>query len=166
MRRSLILSTMGAVALAALPAATAPAQVAGSVPGCTQKPQRAHGNFKATLHVRWDGHKPHHWVHAYNRDEKKVTWFAKWPIKVTASRNGRGISGGKVYYQFLSFGRIVACRTVLKPYVPRFHSGTFRDEIQWPERSIGLPLTFRVVVFTKYGVKNLNYTVTVQKRKK
>ena len=164
MLRSLILTLLGGAALAALPAATTTAQVAGAVKGCSTKAQKAHGSFHAALHVRWDGHKPHHWVHAYNRDERKKTWFAKWPIKVTASHSGHGISGGKVYYQFLSFGRIVACRTVLPPYKPRFSSGTFRDEIQWPERSVGLPLTFRVVLFTKYGVKNLDYAVVVQKR--
>lgn len=145
------------------PAATTTAQVAGSVPGCSTKAQRAHGSFHAAL--RAPTHKPSHWVKAYDLDQKKRMWVVNWPIKVTASHNGKGIDGGKVYYQFLSFGRIVACRTVLKPAVPRFRHGTFRDTIQWPERSIGLPLTFRVVVFTKYGVKNLNYAVTVQKRK-
>jgi hypothetical protein len=165
MRRSLLLSILGTAVLAALPAPTT-AQVAGGVPGCSTKQQRAHGDFSAKLHVKWDGHKPHHWVFGYNRDEKKKTWFANWPIRVTASRGGHGISGGKVYYQFLSFGRIVACRTVLPPAHPRFHKGTMRDWIQWPERAIGLPLTFRVVVFTKYGVKNLDYAVVVQPRKK
>jgi hypothetical protein len=42
----------------------------------------------------------------------------------------------------------------------------FRDRIEFPERSVGIPLTFRVVVRTKYGLKNVNYKVTVQRRKK
>jgi hypothetical protein len=164
MRRSFRCSSLVILAAALVPAGTTTAQTAGGVKGCSTKPQKAHGSFHAVLHVRWDGHKPHHWVHAYNRDEKKVTWFAKWPIRVTASRNGRGISGGHVYYQILSGRQVVACRTVLKPAVPRFRNGTFRDEIQFPERSVLIPLTFRVVVKTKYGVKNLDYKVTVQKR--
>ena len=38
--------------------------------------------------------------------------------------------------------------------------------IEFPERSVGIPLTFRVVVRTKYGLKNVDYGVTVQPRTK
>jgi hypothetical protein len=151
--------------LAALPTAST-AQLAGGESGCSTKAQRAHGSFRATFRPRWDGHKPHHWRHIFERDRQIKAWDAVWPIKVTASRGGRAISGGHVYYQFLFSGRVVACRTVKKPYRPRLRNGVFRDRIEFPERSVGVPLTFRVVLRTKYGLKNLDYRVTVQKRKR
>ena len=149
-------------ALAFVPSAST-GQVAGGEKGCSTKPQRAHGNFTAKLRPKWDGHKPHHWRKIYDRDRKKRAWDAIWPIKVTVRRNGRGIAG-RVYYQFVFSGRVVACRTVKKPYKPRFRNGVFRDRIEFPERSVGIPLTFRVVVRTKYGVKNADYGVNVQPR--
>jgi hypothetical protein len=151
-------------ALALVPAGS-PGQVAGGEKGCSTKAQRAHGNFSAKLKPKWDGHKPRHWRRIFERDRRKRAWDAIWPIKVTVRRNGRAISG-RVYYQFVAFGRVVACRTVKKPYKPRFSNGVFRDRIEFPERSVGIPLTFRVVVRTKYGLKNVNYKVTVQRRKK
>lgn len=154
-------ASIGAVlALAALPNIS-PAQVAGGEKGCSTKAQRAHGSFSAKLRPKWDGHKPRHWRRIFERDRGIRAYDAIWPITVTARRNGKPISG-KIYYQFLSFGRIVACRTVKKPYHPRF-TGTFHDRIEFPKRAIGLPLTFRVVLRTKYGLKNLDYKVTVQK---
>lgn len=163
--RAGIASIVVVAALAALPTAST-AQLAGGEKGCSTKAQHRRGSFRAKLHVIRDGHKPRTWRRIFERDRRIRAWDALWPIKVTASKGGRGISGGKVYYQFLFSGRIVACRTVKPPYKPRFHNGTFRDRIEWPERSIGLPLTFRVVVTTKYGVRNLDYKVVVQKRKK
>ena len=125
-------------------------------------PRQAHGRFSATFRPKWDGHKPRHWRKVLDTDTHKRQYDAVWPITVTARRNGKPIAG-RIYYQFLSFGRIVACRTVKTPARPRF-SGTFHDTIQWPRKSVGLPLTFRVVLRTKYGLKNINYAVTVQKR--
>ena len=151
-------------ALAFAPAAST-GQVAGGEKGCSTKAQRSSGSFTAKLRPKWDGHKPRHWRKIYDRDRKKRAWDAIWPIKVTVRKGGRGIAG-KVYYQFLFSGRIVACRTVKKPYKPRFTGGVFRDRIEFPERSVGIPLTFRVVVKTKYGTKNVDYAVTVQPRKK
>jgi hypothetical protein len=163
--RAGIASIIAVAVLIALPTAST-AQFAGSEKGCTQKVQHRRGSFSAKLHVIRDGHKPRTWRRIFERDRRIRAWDALWPIKVTARKGSRKISGGKVFYQFLFSGRVVACRTVKAPYKPRFHNGVFRDRIEWPERSIGLPLTFRVVVRTKYGVRNLDYKVVVQKRKK
>lgn len=151
-----------AVALAVLPSAST-GQTAGGEKGCSLRPQRNHGTFEVTFRPRWDGHKPRHWRKVYDRDAKRRQYDAVWPITVTARRNGKAIAG-RIYYQFLAFGKIQACRTVKSPARPRFR-GTFRDVIQWPRKSVLLPLTFRVVVRTKYGVKNIDYEVSVQPRK-
>jgi hypothetical protein len=148
------------LALAQLPAADA--QIPTTAHGCSKRPVANRGNFQARLFA--PGHRPSHWRRIYDRDQRKRTWAALWPIRVTASHAGRPIGGGHVSYQFLFNGRIVACRTVLAPYKPRFSHGVFRDRIEWPERAIGIPLTFRVVVTTRFGVRNLNYAVTVQPR--
>lgn len=153
------------VALVALPNVST-AQFAGSERGCTRKVQAKRGRFSAKLHVIRDGHRPRTWRRIFDRDRRIRAWDALWPIKVTARKGSRRISGGKVFYQFLFSGRVVACRTVKAPYRPRLRNGVFRDRIEWPERSIGLPLTFRVVIETKYGVRNLDYAVVVQKRKR
>lgn len=140
------------------------AQTPTSSHGCSKSPQKATGGFSARLTT--PGHHPSKWRYTYIPDQGKKAWAALWPIKITASRGGRAISGGKISYQFLFNGRIVACRTVLKPYVPRFRSGVFRDRIDWPERSVGIPLTFRIVVRTRYGLRNMDYAVRVSPRKK
>jgi hypothetical protein len=168
MRRTLlgVLAAAAAVAALAVLPVGAGAQLAGGRPGCSLKAQKNRGNLRAALHVKWDGHHPHHWRRIRDRDRRIRAWDAIWPITVTARHNGRGITGGKMYYQFIFSGRIVACRTVLKPYSPHFRRGVARDRIEWPERAINVPLTFRVVVKTKYGTRNLNYKVRVRPRKK
>src|SRR4051794_38316942 len=162
--RAGVVSILILAALALAPTAST-GQVAGGEKGCSTKHQRAHGDFTARLRPKWDGHKPHHWRKIFERDRRIRAWDAIWPIKVAVRRHGRGISG-RVYYQLVAFGKIVACRTVKKPYRPRFRNGVFRDRIEFPERSVGVPLTFRVVVRTKYGVRNADYAVTVQKRQR
>ena len=151
------------IALAWVPT-TSTGQTAGGQKGCTTKPQHAHGSFSVSLRPKWDGHHPHHWRKIYDREVKHRAWDAIWPIRLTVRRHGHGLSG-RIYYQFLAFGRVVACRTVKKPARPRFSGGVFRDSIEFPEKSVGVPLTFRVVVRTKYGLKNVDYKVTVQPRK-
>jgi hypothetical protein len=167
MRAGISPRVIGLALVAALVVALAAAPAGGQLPttssGCTKKPYRSRGSFRATLHA--PGHRPGNWKYIYDRDEHKKAWAALWFIRVTASHAGHAISGGRVTYQFLFNGRIVACRPVAKPYSPHFRGGVMRDRIEWPERSIGIPLTFRAVVITRYGVKNLDYAVKVQPRK-
>jgi hypothetical protein len=86
-----------------------------------------------------------------------------YPIKLTGRKNGKPISGGHIYYQFLYQGQVVACRNVGKPKVPYFKKGVFTDILEWPKRAVGFDLTLRLVVKTKYGVKNVDYKVKVRK---
>jgi hypothetical protein len=137
-------------------------QLPRSSHGCSKKRLRGGGHFTARLQA--PGHRPSNWKYIYNRDERKKAWTAVWPIRVTARHRGHAINGGKVSYQFLFSGQIVACRTVLPPYKPYFRHGVFRDRIEWPEQSVGYPLTIRIVIRTRWGTRNLDYRVVVQPR--
>jgi hypothetical protein len=82
----------------------------------------------------------------------------KWAVSITAV-NGRKRVCGTVRYAFLFNGRVVGRRN---PGVGRSFCGHFRDpDIIWPKRSIGIPLTFRAVVDTRLGQRNLDYRVQV-----
>jgi hypothetical protein len=137
-----------ACALPAVGGASAPAAHTASV--CKDKnAHRQHGRFYARLYA--PGHRP------------KV---GNYPIKVIAkSPSGKPISGGYVFYQFLFGTTIVACRTVgpQTKYKPHFKRGVFRDVLTWPKKAVGKPISLRVVVRTKYGLKNLDYKILVRK---
>jgi hypothetical protein len=106
------------------------------------------GSFR--LHLKAPGHHP--------------TVGEKWPIKVTAKKRSGKPVRGKAIYRFLYQGQVVATRSPYphsrKPYPFRGH---FKDVVHWPKRSVGIPLTFRVVVKTKRnGKKHVDYKVRVQ----
>jgi hypothetical protein len=82
---------------------------------------------------------------------------APWPIAIRAyGPDGRPLRA-EVRYQYLFGGAVVARRSHY-----RFR-GTFHDTFRWPARSAGVPLTFRAVVTTPLGKRNLDYAVTVRK---
>ena len=82
---------------------------------------------------------------------------APWPIAIRAyGPRGRPLRA-EVRYQFLFGGSVVARRSHY-----RFR-GTFHDTLRWPARSAGLPLTFRAVVTTPLGKRNLDYPVRVRR---
>lgn len=89
----------------------------------------------------------------------------RWPIRVTTSTNLRT----SAYYVFLFKGRQVSRQEInpksSSPGKKRFHfTGSFRDPtIVWPSRSVGFPLTLRVVLQNRCATKHLDYTVTVHK---
>jgi hypothetical protein len=62
-----------------------------------------------------------------------------------------------VRYQFLFAGRPVASRSHY-----RFR-GTFHDTLTWPASAVGIPITFRAIVRTPLGTKNLDYAVQVRR---
>lgn len=64
-----------------------------------------------------------------------------WPVTITAHTAGGKPVGGTVSYAFLFGGRVVATR-------PGGHmtNGTFHDELKFPARAAGIPITLRVVV--------------------
>jgi hypothetical protein len=139
-----------ALAFAAVPAVGASGSRAHTASTCKdKKAHRAHGNFYARLYAH--GHTP------------KV---GNYPIRVVAkTSSGKPISGGYVFYQFLFGSTIVSCQTVgpQTKYKPHFTKGVFRDVLTWPKKAVGYPIKLRVVVKTKYGLKNLDYKIRVRK---
>jgi hypothetical protein len=102
-----------------------------------------------------------------------------WPITVTArTRSGTALRATATY-QFVFNGQVVAtrypsphadprskcskagtCRHSPYPFRGGFRDGTFT----WPARSVGVALTFRVVVIVKgKGTVNLDYAVRVRR---
>jgi hypothetical protein len=81
-----------------------------------------------------------------------------WPIVIRVTRRGRPLAAS-VRYQFLLAGRPVASRSHYR------FTGTLHDTITWPARAVGIPLTFRAVVRSALGVKNLDYPVRVRPAK-
>lgn len=112
---------------------TSAAAAAGKVPP---------GPVVATLHAV--GHSP------------KV---GKWPITVTLTKGGRPIAG-HVSYAFLFNGQVVSKQPVTFES-PNF-VGVFHDQLIFPARAVGIPLTLRIIIQTPYGVTNINYPVKVQ----
>lgn len=74
-----------------------------------------------------------------------------WWITVSArTRSGRALRA-TAFYQFLFQGQVVSTQYPSPRGGPARHSpwafaGSFRDAVVWPRRSVGIPLTFRVVV--------------------
>jgi hypothetical protein len=147
---ALAIVAAAALAFVAVPAVGASAPRAHTASTCKdKKAHRARGKFYAKLYAH--GHTP------------KV---GNYPIKVIAKTpSGKPISGGHVFYQFLFGTTIVSCQTVgpQTKYKPRFTNGVFRDVLTWPKRAVGYPIKLRVVVSTKYGLKNLDYKIRVRK---
>lgn len=81
-----------------------------------------------------------------------------WPIIVTARTWSRKPLSGRIRYEFLFGGAVVARRSNYA-----FRNGRFRDTIVWPARSVGMRLTFRVVVRTSIGTVRLPYAVVVRR---
>lgn len=80
-----------------------------------------------------------------------------WPIAIVARwPSGRPLRA-EVRYEYLFGGAVVARRSHY-----RFR-GTFHDVIRWPARAAGIPLTFRAIVTTPLGSRNLDYDVKVRR---
>jgi|GEM_PF-2174847 len=82
---------------------------------------------------------------------------APWPIAIRAyDADGRPLRA-EVRYQYLLGDTVVARRSHY-----RFR-GAFHDTFRWPARSLNVPLTFRAVVTTPEGKRNLDYDVRVRR---
>lgn len=81
----------------------------------------------------------------------------KWAITVTATHGSAKLSGS-VRYQFLYGGTVVGNQKG-----GSFKHGVFHDTLLFPKRSVGYPLTLRVVVKTRYGTVYIPWTVNVRK---
>jgi hypothetical protein len=91
-----------------------------------------------------------------------------WVITVTArTRSGRALRA-TAFYEFLFNGQVVSTQYP-DPHGPPHQSpwtftGSFSDAVVWPRRSVGVPLTFRVVVRARgLGTVNLDYRVRVRR---
>jgi hypothetical protein len=83
-----------------------------------------------------------------------------WPITVHLTWRGTP-TRGHVSYEFL-LGSQVVSRQQVGGKSPDF-TGSFTDDITWPASSVGYQLTFRVVVTSPHGTKNLDYPVQVER---
>ncbi|HEY5144711.1 MAG TPA: hypothetical protein VII98_14525 [Solirubrobacteraceae bacterium] len=111
------------------------------VTGTLAGPTSASSGFRATLSV--PGHHP---------KAGRV-----WPVTVTATYNGRGVTA-RVRYVYLYGGQVVSRQSNY-----RFH-GRFTDHaFTWPARAVGYRLTFRAVVSSSRGSRNLDYWVQVRR---
>ena len=84
-----------------------------------------------------------------------------WWITVTATLNGRPVRA-HAFYQFLFSGQVVSTQyvTYKKNYM---FTGHFRDNLVFPPRAVGYPLTVRVVVQAGGRTVYLPYAVQVVK---
>lgn len=87
----------------------------------------------------------------------RPTAGAPWPIVIRAHDPAGRPLAAEVRYQYLFGGAVVAHRSHY-----RFR-GTFHDTFRWPARAVGVPLTFRAVVSTRFGVRRLDYDVQVRR---
>lgn len=92
-----------------------------------------------------------------------------WWVTVTArTRSGHALRA-TAFYQFLFQGQVVSTQYPSPRGGPTRHSpwpftGRFRDAVVWPRRSVGVPLTFRVVVRVRgRGTQHADYRVRVRR---
>ena len=95
-----------------------------------------------------------------------------WYIRVSATTASGQPLRATTTYQFAFGGQVVATRypSPASPCDetggkhPYAFKGSYRDGLLFPKRSVGIPLTLRVVVKVKgMGVKTLNWKVSVRK---
>jgi hypothetical protein len=96
-----------------------------------------------------------------------------WFIKVSATTAAGKPLRATAYYEFYYSGQRVAfasptprtpcdAKRESSPH-PYAFKGSYRDGILWPKRSIGIPLTFTVVVKVKgLGTKRLKWNVVTR----
>jgi hypothetical protein len=95
-----------------------------------------------------------------------------WYITVTARSNSGQPLRAVAWYEYYFNGQKVATRNP-SPRNPNDESGgprpypfkgSYRDGILWPKRSVGIPLTFRVVVKVNgLGTRKLDWKVVVRR---
>lgn len=94
-----------------------------------------------------------------------------WYITVSArSRSGQGLRGA-AWYQFLYAGQVVSTQYP-NPHAPKngppgkhpWHfRGSYRDGLLFPKRSVGIPLTLRVLVRVGRTTKHVDWKIKVHR---
>lgn len=93
----------------------------------------------------------------------------RWRITVTAKRKGSNKPvHAAAFYQFLYGGSVVSKQYPAphggKANKPYHFYGHFSDTLKFPQRSVGQPLTFRVVVRAgRLGTAHADYNIRVVK---
>jgi hypothetical protein len=82
-----------------------------------------------------------------------------WPYAVHVTDKAGHPLSGSVRIQFAFGGQVVGSDT---PPVHPLRNGRWHDNLQFPRRSVGFPLTFQVVVHTSAGSMTLNWPVSVK----
>ena len=93
-------------------------------------------------------------LHAPNHTPKVNT---KWKITVDVTRGAAKLSGS-VKYEFVFGGAVVGHQPGHS-----FTNGVYRDGLVFPASAVGMKLTLRTIVKTKYGTVTLPWTVMTQK---
>ncbi len=92
----------------------------------------------------------------------------KWPVRVTATWNGRSVRAG-AYYQFLYNGQQVSKQAVCGTGIAGCNNwgfkftGSYRDTLVFPNRAVGFPLVVRVVVSAYGRTVYVPYSIQVVK---
>jgi hypothetical protein len=140
--------------LAIGPLAAAAVLVLSAAPALGSTVSASSGGLSATLHAGTHHPKVNH----------------HWPIRVSATLNGHSVRGAGAYYQFLYNGQQVSKQAICpnsgttncKNFGFKFNGG-FSDFLLFPSRSVGFPLTLRVVVSAGGHTVYLAYSVQVVK---
>ena len=77
-----------------------------------------------------------------------------WPITVTISRGGAGLTGS-LRYEFLLHGALVGTEAW-----HAFTGGVYHAALRFPSLAVGHALTFQIEVVTAYGTKYVDWAVT------
>jgi hypothetical protein len=82
----------------------------------------------------------------------------KWPIALTVTKGAKKLSGS-VKYEFLFNGSVVSHQAGKK-----FSDGIYKDELLFPPKGVGVPLTLRILVTVpKDGTQHVDWKVTAKK---
>ena len=80
-----------------------------------------------------------------------------WPITITVTRGNVKLSGS-VRYQFLFNGQLESTQPGKS-----FKNGLYKDGLMFPAQSLGIPLTLKIIIKTKYGTVSIPWAVTSTK---
>lgn len=97
------------------------------------------------------------WLHASGHSPKAGKL---WNYKVLAADSGNHPLAGTVDSEFVFGGAVVGRES---PPTHSLKNGRLSDNITFPARAIGVPLTFQVVVHTHLGAVTLDWPVKAQR---
>jgi hypothetical protein len=145
MTRTLRSSKLARLGLAGVTGATLIATTLPATPAASSPPKPVAAACGYTARLRAPTHHP-----KANR---------LWKITVTTST--RRLTAA--HYEFFFHGQKVSTQYVNYKRSFKFRKRFSDPTIKWPPRSVGYPLTFRVVLHNACGTRNINYAVKVRR---